>query len=59
MKDVLKFTAMLCVAALIWMVVNPIHILVSAIVTMFPLVMITLSVGLAVAGYRTYKKEDK
>jgi predicted RND superfamily exporter protein len=57
MKDVFKFAIMLMAAAFVWMVVNPIHILVSLIVAAFPVVIIFGAAGLAVAGYRIYQQK--
>jgi hypothetical protein len=54
MRDTLKFAAMLLVAALIWTVVNPVRIIVSVIVTMFPLVIVGIVLYLAFAGYNEF-----
>jgi hypothetical protein len=59
MKDVVKFAIMLMAAAFIWMVVNPIHILVSIIVAAFPVVIIFGIAAAAVIGYRSYQDRNQ
>jgi len=59
MKDTLKFAAMLMAAALIWMIVNPVEIMVSLIVTAFPAVMIVGLAVAAVSGLRARMAEDE
>jgi hypothetical protein len=59
MRDTVKFAIMLMAAAFIWMVVNPIHVIVSVIVAAFPVVMIFGAAGLAVAGYRMYQQRTQ
>jgi hypothetical protein len=59
MKDTLKFTAMLMVAALVWLIVNPVEIVVGLIVTAFPAVMIVGLTVAAVSGLHAIASEDE
>lgn len=59
MKDTLKFTAMLMVAALVWLIVNPVEIVVGLIVTAFPAAMIVGLTVAAVSGLRAIASEDE
>lgn len=54
-KDFLKAAAVVMMATTAWIIINPVRILVWAIVTAFPVVMI---VGLALAAYLLLSNVD-
>jgi hypothetical protein len=57
MKDIAKFAIMLMAAGFVWMVVNPVHILVSVLVAAFPVVIMFGIAAAAVIGYRSYQEK--